>query len=55
MTAGRTLAQIKAAKVTQEYDGLYSNPDYTGEMFVEAVYSELKGATPATSSPPPRP
>jgi hypothetical protein len=30
------LEQIKAAKVTLDYDGLYSNPDYTGEMFVEA-------------------
>jgi cyclase len=55
MKAGRTLAQIKAAKVTLDYDGLYSNPDYTGEMFVDAVYSDLKGATSATSSPPRRP
>ena len=41
MKAGKTLDQIKAAKVTLEYDGLYSNPDYTGEMFVDAVYNEL--------------
>ena len=38
---GRTLDQIKAAKVTLEYDGLYSMPSYTGEMFVEAIYRGL--------------
>ena len=38
---GRTLAQIKAAKVTLEYDGIYSTRSYTGEMFVEAIYNDL--------------
>ena len=38
---GRTLDQIKAAKVTLEYDGLYSTPSYTGDMFVEAIYNDL--------------
>ena len=42
MRAGKSLEQIKAAKVTLEYDGLYANPDYTGAMFVEAVYNDLK-------------
>ena len=32
----------KAAKMTLEYDGLYSNPDYTGDMFVEAIYNDLR-------------
>ena len=50
MTAGRTLDQIKASKVTLEYDGLYATPAYTGDMFVEAVYADLK-ATPAASAP----
>jgi len=40
--SGKSLAQIKAAKVTLEYDGLYSNPDYTGDMFVEAIYRDLR-------------
>lgn len=40
--AGKSLAQIKAAKVTLDYDGLYSNADYTGDMFVEAIYRDLR-------------
>jgi len=42
MKAGRSLDQIKAATVTLDYDGLYANPGYTGDMFVEAVYNDLK-------------
>lgn len=41
MKAGRTLDQIKAARVTLDYDGVYATPDYTGEMFVEAIYRDL--------------
>lgn len=48
MKAGRTLAQIKAAHVTLDYDGVYARPDYTGEMFVEAIYGDLLN-TAATS------
>jgi cyclase len=40
--AGKSLAQITAAKVTLDYDGLYSNADYTGDMFVEAIYRDLR-------------
>jgi cyclase len=40
--AGKSLVQITAAKVTLEYDGLYANPDYTGDMFVEAIYRDLR-------------
>jgi glyoxylase-like metal-dependent hydrolase (beta-lactamase superfamily II) len=48
-----TLAQVKAARPTRDYDQLYSTPGYTGEMFVEAAYRSLstvaaqpqKGAT----------
>ena len=47
MANGKSLDQIKAAMVTLDYDGLYSNPDYTGEMFVEAIYNDLKATTPA--------
>jgi glyoxylase-like metal-dependent hydrolase (beta-lactamase superfamily II) len=47
MKARQSLEQITAAKVTLEYDGLYSKPDYTGAMFVEAIYNDLKRAAPA--------
>jgi cyclase len=37
-----TLQQVKAAHPTLEYDGLYGDrPEWTGEMFVEAVYRDL--------------
>ena len=41
MKAGRTLDQIQAARVTLDYDGVYATPDYTGQMFVEAIYRDL--------------
>ena len=38
-----TLAQVKAANPTMEYDGLYGNaPGWSKDQFVEAVYSNLK-------------
>jgi glyoxylase-like metal-dependent hydrolase (beta-lactamase superfamily II) len=36
-----TLAQIKAAGPSKDYDGIYSTPAWTGEMFVEAIYRDL--------------
>ena len=50
--AGRTLAQIKAARVTLEYDGIYSTSSYTGERFVEAIYNDLGKAAVATVAAP---
>jgi glyoxylase-like metal-dependent hydrolase (beta-lactamase superfamily II) len=41
---GQTLAQVKAAGPTKDYDGIYSIPAWTGEMFVEAVYRDLTQA-----------
>ena len=45
---GMTVAQVKAAKPTLEYDGIYgADKGWTGEMFVETVYRDLsqkKGA-----------
>jgi cyclase len=39
-----TLPQIKAAKPTLEYDALYgTRKEWTGEMFLEAVYRDLSG------------
>ena len=37
----RTLAEVKAANLTFDFDGVYATPSYTGEMFVEAVYRSL--------------
>jgi cyclase len=43
-----TLAQVKAAKPTLEYDGLFATPAWTTDQFVEAVYRSLSSAeTPA--------
>jgi cyclase len=52
-----TLEQVKAAKLTRDYDGVYATPDYTGDMFVEAVYKSLsstaqKPASPSSAKPP---
>ena len=43
---GRSLDQIKAAKVTFDYDRRYSIPGWTGEQFVESIVTR-----PARSSP----
>jgi glyoxylase-like metal-dependent hydrolase (beta-lactamase superfamily II) len=46
---GLTLAQVKAANPTMEYDGLYGNaPGWTKDQFVEAVYNSLKPAGPSS-------
>jgi glyoxylase-like metal-dependent hydrolase (beta-lactamase superfamily II) len=41
---GMTLAQVKAAGPSTDYDGVYSTPTWTGEMFVEAIYTDLTRA-----------
>jgi len=41
---GMTLAQVKAAGPSKDYDGVYSTPAWTGEMFVEAIYTDLMRA-----------
>ena len=41
---GQTLAQVKAAGVTKDYDGVYSTPSWTGEMFIEMIYSDASTA-----------
>jgi glyoxylase-like metal-dependent hydrolase (beta-lactamase superfamily II) len=40
---GKTLAQVKAARPTMDYDGLYGSTTgpWTTDMFVEAVYRTL--------------
>jgi cyclase len=38
---GMTLEQVKAARLSRDYDPVYGSREYTGEMFVEAVYRSL--------------
>jgi hypothetical protein len=39
---GMTLQQVKAARPTLEYDAIYgTKKEWTGEMFLEAVYRDL--------------
>jgi hypothetical protein len=38
---GRSLAQVKAAKPTLDFDGIYGSPD----AFIEAVYRTLAGGS----------
>ena len=43
VTKGRTLQQVRAAGVLLEYDAVYGTQrDWTGDMFLEAVYNSLK-------------
>jgi glyoxylase-like metal-dependent hydrolase (beta-lactamase superfamily II) len=46
--AKATLEQVKAARPTRDYDGVFSTQAYTGDMFVEAVYRSL---APAPAAP----
>ena len=48
---GRTLAQIKAAKPTLDFDGVFTNANWTTDQFVEAVHRDLsRTAAPARTS-----
>jgi glyoxylase-like metal-dependent hydrolase (beta-lactamase superfamily II) len=50
-----TLEQVKAAKLTRDYDGIYGTSDYTGDMFVEAVYKSLSSSAPKPAPIPSSP
>jgi cyclase len=39
---GMTLAQVKAARPTMDYDGLYDLPQQSADEFVETVYKSLQ-------------
>ncbi len=39
---GKSLSEVQAARVTRDYDGRFSQPAWTGEMFVESIYNSLK-------------
>ena len=49
-----TLEQVKAARPTSDYDGVYGSPTYTGDMFVEAVYRSLSAPAPSAQRAPSR-
>ena len=48
---GMTVEQVKAARPTRDYDGIYAKSAYTPDMFVDAVYRSL-AASRAASAPP---
>jgi hypothetical protein len=51
MKKGMTLAQIKAAKPTEDWDGRFgTNPSWTPDMFVEAIYKGLSTKKPEVRS-----
>ncbi len=41
---GQSLSEVQAARVTRDYDGRYSQPAWTGAMFVASIYNSLKPA-----------
>jgi glyoxylase-like metal-dependent hydrolase (beta-lactamase superfamily II) len=55
MTKGRTLDQIKAAKVSFDYDRRYAKADWTSQQFVETVVATLQRSANPPSPPAPRP
>ena len=38
---GKTLEEVKAARLSRDYDRRYSTPSWSGDMFVEAIYKSL--------------
>jgi hypothetical protein len=40
---GRNLEQVKAAKLTEDYDTQYGTQPGAGDRFIEAVYKSLGG------------
>src|SRR4029434_8954611 len=44
-----TIEQVKAAKPTGAYDGVYSKPVHRGEICLEALYRSLTSQTGARS------
>ena len=44
ISKGMTLEQVKAAKPTKDYDGLYGSTKgpWTTDMFIEAAYKTLR-------------
>jgi cyclase len=43
---GLSLEQVKQATPTLDYDGLYDTPEWTHDLFVEAIYRDLSRSRP---------
>ena len=44
---GLSLEQVKRARPTMDYDGLFEKrSDWTSDMFIDAIYRDLRGAKP---------
>ena len=41
---GKTLAEVKAARLSRDYDRRYSTAAWTGDMFIETIYKSLGAA-----------
>ena len=41
---GKTLAEVKAAHPVIGWEGRYSQPGWTTDMFIEAIYPEFASA-----------
>jgi cyclase len=52
LNKGRTVDQIKAAKVSFDYDRRYSKPEWSGEQLVDAIAATLKPVAPAPAASP---
>jgi len=50
---GKTLDQVKASRPALEYDRRYSKPEWTADMFIEAIYKDLSGATKSAANAKP--
>jgi cyclase len=48
---GKTVQQVKAARPVIGWEGRYSRPAWTTEMFIEAIYPEFVPATVAPRAP----
>jgi glyoxylase-like metal-dependent hydrolase (beta-lactamase superfamily II) len=48
VTEGKTLEQVKAARVTLDFDGVFEHPDWTSDQFLEAVYRTIAPAQAAS-------
>jgi hypothetical protein len=49
---GMTLEQVRAARPTLDYDGIYGNPggEWTAAKFLEAVYTDLNAKRPRATA-----
>jgi len=50
LKSGRSLAQIKSARPTLDFDGVFENAAWTPDQFLEAVYRDLSKAAAAPRS-----